>query len=550
MDRDWIITVETALKRPVFKSAKVVAGSQGLSNPVRWVHILENPEGTAFLNGGELVLSSGVNLGRDATTRLLYFTRLIQSHAAGLCIELEPYMHHIPADMLELADHHKFPLIVFEQQISFVNITLDLHESIISKHNQTLRELEIYAHDLQKLTLQTPNLHKILRHFQKKVCTQTFFATVDEPPLFSPSMPQGVESEIAELLKRGLLSSPAFPETSGIIPVSDRKKVLYQPIMAMGHILAYLGVFLYKDEPDEILSLTLEYTVTAIAQVLLRKMFAEERALVNHNRLIEDILQDKIRDEEQIRKVLGINTQVSRLPSYWTAILEIQNEKPRYMEITGSPFHGLLPVVRSVFLRHLFKPILLSKGHRLYIILLETSDLSNYREQLHKALTEIENICRQSLDLDSGSLRYGISGHSDQYANAYHSFQEAELVLNFSEQFKSPFFKDLGIFRLLLQIKDSYALKSFIEDYLGPLIRYDEKHQGQLMLTLRVFLDCGLSKQEASERLYIHRQTFYNRLEKIQELLGEEYFLSENLFCLQLALRTYEWVNKKSCLKG
>lgn len=547
MNTEWKLTIGEVLKHDIFQYAKVIAGSSGLSRPIRWVHIMESNESLrrenkSYISGGELILSTGIGFGKNATKRLSYLNELIQRQAAGLCIELGPYIPQIPMDMIEIANHYEFPLIVFEQPVRFVDITLDLHESIINKHNQSLRVLETYARELQQLTLQTPSLREILSHFQKLVHIQTFFLPKDQPPLFTPNMQQSAQSEIITLLDQTLLSQDVLPETQGSVSISDTKHILYHPVMAMGHVLAYIGVIIYETEPDEFLSLTLDYTVTAIAQILLRKMFALERSHANQNRLLEDILQNKITDEDQIRKLLGNNPKISDTASYWASIIEIQQDKLRYMDKTDSPFHDLLPVFRSILSRYLFLPLLLSKGNRLYLFLVETCKLSNSQEQLLKALTEVKRSCKQSLNLETDNLRFGISGISNLYANAYHTFKEAEQVLAFAEKFNSPFFNDLGVYRLLLQIEDNYSLNSFIEDYLGPLIHYDEKHDSQLLLTLRVYLNQSQSKQEASELLFIRRQSLYHRLEKIQELLGETYLSPEHRLCLELALRAYDWL--------
>jgi len=132
MNAELKLTIGEVLKHDLFKHAKVVAGSCGLSRPIRWVHILESRENTSFINGGELILSTGIGFGENVTKRLSYLNELIQCQAVGLCIELGPYIPEIPMDMLEIANHHGFPLIAFEQPVRFVDITLDLHESIIN----------------------------------------------------------------------------------------------------------------------------------------------------------------------------------------------------------------------------------------------------------------------------------------------------------------------------------------------------------------------------------------------------------------------------------
>ncbi|MNE36210.1 Purine catabolism regulatory protein [compost metagenome] len=102
------------------------------------------------------------------------------------------------------------------------------------------------------------------------------------------------------------------------------------------------------------------------------------------------------------------------------------------------------------------------------------------------------------------------------------------------------FYEELGVFQLLLNLNDGKTLENFIRSYLGPLIDYDQSKGSELLLTLRVFLDHDGSKQIAARNLFIVRQSLYYRLDKITELLGEDFMLPENRISIQVALRAYQ----------
>ena len=48
---------------------EIVAGEAGLDRAVRWVHISELADPTPWLSGGELLLTTGLQLGDDAQQR-------------------------------------------------------------------------------------------------------------------------------------------------------------------------------------------------------------------------------------------------------------------------------------------------------------------------------------------------------------------------------------------------------------------------------------------------------------------------------------------------
>ncbi|NLI94089.1 MAG: PucR family transcriptional regulator [Peptococcaceae bacterium] len=543
MTSEWSFTVGQVLKRPLFQNAEIVAGKRGLVRTFRWVHVLESAENASFLNGEELILSTGIGFGENDEKRLTYLKELVRRNASGLCIELGAHIPEIPANMIELADHYEFPLIIFTRPVRFVDITQDLHQHIVNRQSEALRRLEAYSRELQQLTLQTSSLSRVLTHFQSMTNTQTLFISLDGPTLFYPGMPHSVQRELTSLLEAKLISADNLPVTNGLLPLSDKKQILYQPIMAMGNVLAYLGAVLYDRVPDEFLYLTFDYTATALAQMLLRRMFAQERSLDNENRLLEDILQDRIHSEEHFRTALGIPPHSSPIPAYRAAILQIDIDGQKPLNESSFSFHDLLGVFRFIFTRHGFRPLLLSKGPRLYVLLIE-NHLGNRRELLEQALKEIQRTCDQTFGPET-NIQLGVSTVFDHYAQAGYAFQEAEQALEFSKESAICFFNDLGVSRLLLQVRNQNVLSAFIEDYLGPLLQYEKNQGGELLQTLRVFLEQSLSKQAAAQVLYIHRQTLYHRLKKIEELLGENCFLPENRFCLELAIRAYDWLHSQ-----
>jgi len=331
-------------------------------------------------------------------------------------------------------------------------------------------------------------------------------------------------------------------QANGLLEISSKKQILYQPISAMGHVMAYLGLILYEREPEEFLLLTLDYTATAMAQVLLRKMFAEERSLDSQNRLFDDLLDNRFSHEEQIRSLLGIRQ--GKRNRYFAMIMEVRREKVRYDEVANSPFHELSGVFRSVLLRHGFRPLLRIKGHRLYMLLMEKAQLPDAQSLITVVIRELERLSRQVL-ADDDQLFFGVSRASERFADAHRHLQEAEQVLSIRTDLPSPFFDDMGIYRLLMHIQGNGVLQSFITDYLDPLIRHDQEYNSQLLLTLRVLLEQNGSKQDAAEQLFIHRQTLYHRLEKIRALIGDSFLEPHHRICLEVALRAYEWLSKK-----
>ncbi|MGW4420622.1 PucR family transcriptional regulator [Streptosporangium sp. NPDC004631] len=75
---------------------------------------------------------------------------------------------------------------------------------------------------------------------------------------------------------------------------------------------------------------------------------------------------------------------------------------------------------------------------------------------------------------------------------------------------------------------------------LQPILDHDANRKGDLLETLRVFLDSGCSPGESARRLVIHRNGLQYRLQRIEKLTGRDLSSFDDRIHLWLALRALE----------
>ena len=51
-----------------------------------------------------------------------------------------------------------------------------------------------------------------------------------------------------------------------------------------------------------------------------------------------------------------------------------------------------------------------------------------------------------------------------------------------------PFYSGLHVYRMVYMLKKAGQLPAFIEEYIGPLVKYDTDKSGELLKTLKVYL--------------------------------------------------------------
>jgi sugar diacid utilization regulator len=95
---------------------------------------------------------------------------------------------------------------------------------------------------------------------------------------------------------------------------------------------------------------------------------------------------------------------------------------------------------------------------------------------------------------------------------------------------------DLGVYQLLLSLRETGQLAPFVEQTLGPLLA-DARNGTRLIETLDAFLTCNGNLQETARRLHLHRNSLTYRLTHAGKLLGRDLDDPELRLALQLAIK-------------
>lgn len=131
-------TLREILSLPAFAGAELLSGQSRLDEPVTWVHVSELMDAWRFLSGGEVLVSTGLELARTTPgAREAYVRSLVEGGAQALVLELVQWFSDVPAEMLEAARLMDFPLVVFREEIRFADLTKAAHEAILKpgKHS-------------------------------------------------------------------------------------------------------------------------------------------------------------------------------------------------------------------------------------------------------------------------------------------------------------------------------------------------------------------------------------------------------------------------------
>ncbi len=153
---------------------KLLAGKLGLDNYVRWVHMIEDREVPDFLHGSELVFTTGI--GQYGSTWLMNFVKSLKEHnAAGLIVNIGPYITSVPSKVIVYCEENDFPIFTVPWSVHLIDVTYDFCHRIVNSEENELslgaafknlifnpEEKGGYVHVLERRNFQNDSEYSIL----------------------------------------------------------------------------------------------------------------------------------------------------------------------------------------------------------------------------------------------------------------------------------------------------------------------------------------------------------------------------------------------------
>ncbi|MFC7063470.1 PucR family transcriptional regulator [Halobacillus seohaensis] len=519
-------SIKNILERKHFKNAKVVAGKAGIEGLVKWVHVFEVIEVRGNLKGGELVLSTGFGWKEDEGLFLSLLEQLIKRKVAGLCIELGSFINKIPKEAIEIADKHNFPIIIFEEEVSFVEITQDIHADLINQQYELISNLEDYSQRLNKKLLSIDNYFEILKNLQQYVNCQLIYVAKDHKVVTIP--------KVRETEREKLLS------TVNHLSKKQSKGLLKQPVQVFEREFANIYLISNLKEFGEFESLLLDRTATALAQYLLRELYTEEKKKAEETEWLLEWLQGE-HSFEEIKEHLAVYKINSTVTGAVVLIVKLKMDGNKHLN-TDITYLNML--IQNIFDQNGYFVFPVEKRHLLTFILLNKKGEEDWKSRITKGIERLEKI---SILNDSNISSFQVAGGKfvKQLDQLHESFNTAQETLSIQGRLPPGhlkyFYDDMHMYRLISLVHKHSNLNSLIKEYLDPIIEYDQKHNTNLMETLRVYLSCNGSKKETAKKVFVVRQTLYHRLEKLENLLGKDFMESEKRQVIEFSILAHEY---------
>ena len=553
-------------------SPQVVAGSEGLEARVRWVHVLELADAAHLLQGGEFVLTTGIALPSEPSLLARFAVELAAAGASALAVELgRRFVRVLPSALVHAAADSGLTLIAFEREVPFVDITEAVHAMIIDAQLGELRASERLHEVFTELSVAGASPDEIVRQAAVLAGRPVILADLSHRVLACEPGSADPARLLAGFARRSRAFSPAGQVVSQLgqsagapgRAVSSPGRAASSPgrtgyDAALGWLVTPVGargedwgraILVCDGPPTATDTVLIERTATTLAlgRLLARHQESVERQA--HRTLISGIISQAHTDpaEAAVRsRALGVPVDGRQLIAM---VLRLRDPvgpgaAPGALGVSA---HGrvldLADAAASACRAERIPSLVGTLDDARAGAMLSVSP----RAEPDDVLASLAARISERLGADPGGLVIGVGAAVGSIRDVRRSFLEASQVADVAAERpaergldggpeRPAFYRlpDLRLRGLLHLLRDDPRLQTFVERELGALLACEQ--DSGLLGVLAAYLAAGGNKAEAAKSSHLARPTFYERLRRIERILGTDLSSAESRTSLHVAL--------------
>ncbi|TDU03926.1 purine catabolism regulator [Streptomyces sp. 846.5] len=485
----------------------VLAGGEQLGRPVRWVHTSELDDPVPFLEGGELLLTTGLKLGRGKEKLRRYVHRLADAGVAGLGIGVGLSYQEVPAALVEAAAERELPLLEVPQPTPFIAISKAVTAALAAEQYQAVTTSFEAQEELTRAALGKDGTAALVRRLAARLggwaaLYDASGTVLVAAPDWAARRARALRPEVERLRSRPAPSSAALQNEQ-----KDQDYVVLQSLGADRRARGFLAV-----GTEDRLTPTERYVLNAAVALLTLTL---ERS------------RDLRRSAERMRSALlrlVLAGEIGTARAVAEPLLGGLPDGPvRVLLAEGEPLDFISDVAEQSATRS-GEPVLLApEGDRLVLLAVDGGSVHT-------------DVVAAAQDLEA--LSVGISAPTTpEAAGAAYAQAERALAVALRSGRRSVDHDEVGTGSLLPLLADE-AVLAFADALLRPLREHDLTARGDLEASLQAWLSRHGQWDAAAADLGVHRHTLRYRMRRVEELLGRSLDDTDVRMELWLALRT------------
>lgn len=492
-----LVTLPEVLALPSFRAADAtVVTGEARSAMVRWVHSSEVYEMGSLLAGGEVLLTTGLGLhGRSAEQLKTYVEMLADAGCVALALELGRSLFTVPESILAAARRRGLVVITLESVVPFERMAEDFHELLLQRKLGATRGGESLWRALLSSVVAGDGMRALLDEISRVA---------------------GCAVELLDV-------HGDLVERSGILSVASTdptRRVAAEVRTATGPA----GQLVLHGGRTQRRTALVERAAVAIALELGRHPTPGQYPSPAQS-VVADLAAGTLTSGGDVRRRL--------LAAGWQPAIDQHVVAVAVETDARVPASELVPAITAAF-TNAGGPVLAGAvGNDVVVLLRSPPAIAGTRALVEDAAADLPRTAS-----GPGPL-LGVSAATAEAAQLSSAVDSAREVLRCAQRIGIIggvlLARDVSLQQLLHRV-DARSLHDFVAGQIGPLIEHDRAHAADLIRTLDLYLSAGLSKADTARGLGIRRQSLYDRLARIERLLGVDLRESSQVSGLSVAL--------------
>jgi purine catabolism regulator len=485
MPQDGVIRVEDLLRSPALQ-LRLIAGESGTSRRVAWAHVSELEDPTPWLFGAEMIMTTGIAVPASARRQRAYLERLDDAGVACLAVSEQLSVPPLTDAFLAAADERGFPVVEVPLPVPFMAISQEVAAAVQVDTGQRLNaQLQVFG-AVRWLAAGNLSTGEIFARLERLSGYTLYACNTRLGPLLD-----GVPVPLPEHRKL-IPATPASPPTvpgGYVLPVSG-------PRSTAGYILA-------MERADAVPAGVSVVQHIATVAALQLSMVAHEREMLRREgaETLAEMLRGVL-DSAVVSRRLA----VQGFPADCRLLLAIVRPKGDGAD-----------AVADTLAQGGFPQLVLRREEELYVLVPDDLVARN-------ALAADGAIAGISLPFPAGAS-LGVARREAQWAIA-RAAESGRDVVSYGDDRTGRWLTS-----------EPADLRALVDDVLRPVIDYDEAHGGDLLPTIRTWLEHDRQTDKAAQALRIHPNTLLYRVRRFEQITGRSLTSTETLAETWLALR-------------
>lgn len=471
----------------------LVAGRAGVDREIRWVHVSEVVDPTPWLQGGELLLVTGLRLEPDVDLRD-YVRRLSDAGLSGIGFGVGFGFDEVPDEMVDEADRTGIPLLRVPVDTPYMAISEAVSSVVSADRYEAIGRALAAQQDLTRAALGAGgDFVKVLAHHLGGWVVQTTVAG-EVVHAWPPRAAERVPELLADLARA---REHGGPSAASIL--TPGASTVVQPLALGGTPRGFLLAGM-----DRALGAYERSVLTAAISLLTLEL---ERA----GRLADRLYRQRARVLERVLTSGGLSTDARAQFAAWgladaavrVCVLFVPEEdaQARLEEVilllAGSESAAAAGLTWQ------------AEGPAIVVAFTEDAGVVTALRAMASAGSGTALGIGDALPLDDLLRNHRAARHAAVLGQA-----DGRAVTDFGE---------FAALQMLLRSTAPSALRGFVSQALGPLTRDGPgAREHELHRTLEVFLAANGRWGEAAQTLGVHRHTLRARMGRVSEVTGRD----------------------------